>query len=204
MRQEHGMIVLGGLIVAGGLALLMLPDLNGAGWYIAAAGLVAAGFGYWFHVRRGNVPEPPEVEPVLPPPAASSNLCPACGSTSIREMNAVETTAFYGYDRFVLARPRVCISCAQGFEPLPSRAGARLMVGAAGLGILLGLALFAMGPLVLAGIVRKGGLTEHMKYKLVLSVPVLIYVSIWWSRRSFRVLDKYRKLGIDPARTLSR
>lgn len=142
------MIVLGGIMVVAGVAMLVLPDLNGAGWSIVAAGLLAGGFGYWFHVRGGNVPHPPRdlPSPPEPAPASAGKSCPACGSGSVRPMDGAETTAFYGYDRFVLVRPRICLVCGHGFESEPSSFGAYLMVAVAALGVLVGVALTLMLP----------------------------------------------------------
>src|SRR4051794_40031972 len=165
MRQEHWAIVTGALMTVGGLALLAIPDFDGAGWYVAAAGLLYAGFGAWFHIRGGNVPYPLFGSAPLPPPAVAAVGCPACGGTSTRPMTGAEATAFYGYDRLVLVRPKVCLGCGQGFEAQPSRVGCHLMIGVAAVGGLVGLAFFAGVPLALWFAVQDGMFNPDMRIK---------------------------------------
>lgn len=186
------MIVLGGIMVVAGVAMLVLPDLNGAGWSIVAAGLLAGGFGYWFHVRGGNVPHPPRdlPSPPEPAPASAGKSCPACGSGSVRPMDGAETTAFYGYDRFVLVRPRICLVCGHEFEfgtvvvRGVSDGGGRGVGGAGRSGLDPHVALRTLA--------RIPGHGVHLDHKS--QTRAAAYGGVWWIRRSARVLDHYWRL----------
>ena len=190
MHHEYELVGLGALFTAGGIGLLFVPDLAGAGWYVLAIGLLSLGAASWFLWRGGNVPHPPADLPSLPAPTPTARGCPKCGSAS-RPMTGAETTDFYGYDRFVLVRPRRCLGCGFGYEAQPTRAGCYLMVAVAAVGVLIGMAFLVGGPFLMWLAFRDANLNTVEQGKHVLGGIGLCAVGVWWVRRCWQTGRRY-------------
>jgi hypothetical protein len=191
MGQVYYLIALGAVFVVAGLASLTIRDFDGAGWYVVGAGLVAIASGLWFAVRGGNRPHPPADLPPLPSPGPASGGCPKCGSAQSRVMTGTETTDFYGYDRFILVRPRICLACGAGFEMPPGRIGCYLMIGVAALGVLLGVVVLVGGPVLLWRAANDPMVSAAKQVKIALSGVGVLVLGRWWVARSWRVGRRY-------------
>jgi hypothetical protein len=106
-------------------------------------------------------------------------------------MTGAETTDFYGYDRFVLVRPRVCLACGHGFEAQPSRAGCYLMVGVAAVGALIGVGFIALGPLMLRDALLDATATAVERFKLALGGVGACGVGAVWVWRCWKTAHRY-------------
>ncbi|CAN5542847.1 hypothetical protein BH10PLA2_BH10PLA2_25150 [soil metagenome] len=189
--QVLQMIALGGVLILAGTAMAFVKDFNGAGWYVLGAGLVAIAFGSWFLLRGGNVPHPPANLPKPPPPAPLAATCPHCLATDSRPMTAVETTAFYGYDRFVFKRPRICSICNTGYEPKTPRLASLLMIGVGAVGMLIGVAFLLGGPFGVWMGWHDAAMAASQRFKCVAGGIVMLPVGVWWIRRSLLVAYGY-------------
>jgi hypothetical protein len=199
MEPAFKLFAMGAVYVVAGLASFAIRDLDGAGWFMIAIGVVAVATGIWCVVRGGNVPHPPAVLPDLPSPAPAGGCCPKCGGASSRPMTAIETTAYYGYDRFVLARPRTCLGCGSGFEVQPSRAGCYLMVACTAVAGLAGVALIGGGPLLVWVRAHNAELDRTEWAEAVLGGVIITGGGGWWvyrcwlfGRRYWWLLDRGR------------
>jgi hypothetical protein len=192
MRPETKLMIVGGMLAAAGGAMLAVSAFDGAGWLILSAGGVAAGMGAWFVRRGGNTPHPPAVAVALPAAVPTRVGCPKCGEPKTRPMTPVETTSFYGFDRFVLTRPRKCLECGHGFEVLPSLAGCYTMVGVAAAGVCLGLVLMAVGLFGSYLMAAKCGTVGQLK--AAAGAVGLLTAGPWWVVRSCRVSARYWSL----------
>lgn len=148
IQKGHQALAYCGLFVLAGLAMLTTNDLREAGWYCLGSGLIApvlvAFLGWW--LGYDAPPSPLAGPPSLPKPSPLQDQCPVCGSTDLHIMNASETKAFYGYDRFVLYRPRRCSACRHAFELHAGALGCYFLAGFSALAVLFGLFLLLLGP----------------------------------------------------------
>lgn len=190
MNEKTRLLLLSfALIVAGG-AIQWIDDelLHQSGFYMIAAGIVSLAFVCWYSLRGGDSHYSgwKSIDRVVP--TTKSNICPTCGGHSIRKMTAVETTEFYGYDRFVIVRPMLCEECGRGFEKQMSNLGAIGMVLAASSGVLFGLGAIAASFVVAWMLANDRSMWTFAQIKLFAGAPILFIAGCWWVLRCSRVI----------------
>jgi hypothetical protein len=205
LQQGHTALACCVLFVLAGLAMLAINDLREAGWYCLGGGLIASMLVVFLNWRVGPDAPPPPLAgpPSLPKPSRVRDQCPTCGSAELRVMNASETKAFYGYDRFVLYLPRRCLACGHAFEVHPGVVGCYFLAGFSALGVLFGLFLLLLGPfLAYAMFFSQRPMEANPKLILGMIVaPVLGALTVWrFSKETLR----YWRLRVADARSLDR
>jgi hypothetical protein len=84
--------------------------------------------------------------------ATESIPCPACGAEPTRKLTRKELRDRNGgRDPVVVVIPRMCLACQHVWEPPLSRGTCYLVAGIAGVGVLVGLAIFVGMVVVLIG-----------------------------------------------------
>jgi hypothetical protein len=191
IQTGHKALAWCGFFVLAGLLMLATNDLREAGWYCVAGGLITSILVALLNWRLGpDAPPSPLAGPrSLPKPSRARDQCLNCGSADLHIMNASETKAFYGYDRFVLYHPRRCLACGQAFEVHPGVVGCYFLAGFSALGVLFGLFLLLLGPF-LAYAMFFSRRPMEVSPKLVLGmvvVPILGALTVWrFSKETLR------------------
>jgi hypothetical protein len=79
------------------------------------------------------------------PRLGDKKRCPSCGGQNVRAMTGAETTAYYGRETLVHARPRKCRDCGCAYEPIPSKPSCLILTGVGVLGVVLGCLVTVLG-----------------------------------------------------------